>query len=162
LRENFRPVIGGRNDKAKQDSGTCGGSGAGAGRDSCGAQGAPQTQAEQRAKAIEAAKKADSPAKRPLTDEDVQKYCAAQTEIVRAKRADEKSGKMINSADIKERTKKILEKNGLTMEEYTFISLRMNTARLYSGMNRCPETMKADCELYKKHKAQIVAAQTAQ
>lgn len=124
-----------------------------------GAQGAPQTQAEQRARAIEAA---NSPAKRPLTDEDVQKYCAAQAEIVPAKRADEKSGKTINSADTKERTKKILEKNGLTMEEYTFISLRMNTARLYSGMNRCPETMKADCELYKKHKEQIVAAQTAQ
>lgn len=127
-----------------------------------GAQGAPQTQTEQRARAIEAAKKADSPAKRPLTDEDIQKYCVAQAEIVRAKRADEKSGKTINSADTKERTKKILEKNGLTMEEYTFISLRMNTARLYSGMNRCPEPMKADCELYKKHKEQIVAAQTAQ
>lgn len=127
-----------------------------------GAQAAPQTQAEQRARAIETAKAANSPAKRPLTDEDVQKYCAAQAEIVRAKRADEKSGKTINSADTKERTKKILEKNGLTMEEYTFISLRMNTARLYSGMNRCPETMKADCELYKKHKEQIVAAQTAQ
>ncbi len=133
-----------------------------------GAQAAPQTQtspqaqAEQRARAVEAAKKADSPAKRPLTDEDIQKYCVAQAEIVRAKRADEKSGKTINSADTKERTKKILEKNGLTMEEYTFISLRMNTARLYSGMNRCPEPMKADCELYKKHKEQIVAAQTAQ
>ena len=127
-----------------------------------GAQAAPPTQAEERAKAIEAAKKADSPAKRPLTDEDVQKYCAAQAEIVRAKRADEKSGKTVNSADAKERTQKILEKNGLTMEEYTFISLRMNTARLYSAMNRCPEPMKADCELYKKHKEQIVAAQTAQ
>ena len=127
-----------------------------------GAQTPPQTQAEQRAKAIEAAKKADSPAKRPLTDEDIQKYCAAQTEIVRAKRADEKSGKTLNSAEAKERTQKILDKSGLTMEEYTFISLRMSSARLYSGMGLCPEAMKADCELYKKHKAEIVAAQTAQ
>ena len=131
-----------------------------------GAQAAPQTspqaQAEQRAKAVQQAKAANSPAKRPLTDEDIQKYCTAQTEIVRAKRADIKAGRQPNSAEAKERDKKLIEKSGLTLEEYTFISLRMNSARLYTGMGLCPEAMKADCELYKKHKEQIVAAQKAE
>ncbi len=126
------------------------------------AQAVQESPAEQRAKAVEAAKRADSPAQRPLTAADVNKYCAAQEEIVRARREDLKAGQTLSSAESKERTRKLAEKNGLTLDEYTFISLRLNRARLYSTLNLCPDPMKADCELYKKHQEQILAAQKAE
>jgi len=126
------------------------------------AQAVQDSQAEQRAKAVEAAKRPDSPAQRPLTAADIKKYCAAQEEIVRARREELKTGKALNSADSKERTRKLAEKHGLTLDEYTFISLRLSRARLYSTLNLCPDPMKADCELYKKHKEQILAAQKAE
>jgi len=126
------------------------------------AQAVQDTQAELRAKAVEAAKKPNSPAQRPLSVADINKYCAAQEVIVRARREDAAAGKTLNSADSKERTRKLAEKNGLTLDEYTFISLRLSRARLYSTLNLCPDPMKADCELYKKHKEQILAAQKAE
>ena len=126
------------------------------------AQAVQDTQAEQRARAVKAAKQPDSPARRLLSVADIDKYCAAQQEIVRARREEMKTGKSLAGPESKERTRKLAEKNGLTLEEYTYISLRLSRARLYSTMNLCPDPMKADCELYQKHKEQILAAQKAE
>ena len=135
---------------------------AGAQQGSHQAQPASQTSAAQRAQAVKEAMAPTSPAKRPMADEDIKKYCAAQTEIVRAKREDLKAERTLSGAEARERERKFIEKSGLTMEEYTFFSLRMNQARLYSTLQLCPDAMKADCELYKKHKEAIAAALKAE
>jgi hypothetical protein len=93
-------------------------------------------------------------AKRPLTDADIDRYCAFFADNLKAT-------KTAKTADERRRaTEEALQKHNMTATEYAILNGRIMGAVMMLSVNKpCPEAQKADCDVVSRNMQKINDAQ---
>ena len=91
---------------------------------------------------------------RPLTDADIDRYCAVFADNLKAT-------KTAKTADERRRaTEGALQKNNITATEYAILNGRIMGAIMMMSVNKpCPEARKGDCEVVSRNMQKINDAQ---
>ena len=92
--------------------------------------------------------------KRPLTDADIDRYCAVFADNLKAL-------KTAKTADERRRAnEEVLQKHNMTATEYVILNGRIMGAVMILSINKpCPEAQKADCEVVSRNMQKINDAQ---
>ena len=92
--------------------------------------------------------------KRPLTDADIDRYCAVFADNLKLTKA-------AKTADERRRaTEEALQKHDMTATEYVILNGRIRLTVQILSLNRpCPDAQKADCEVVSRNMQKINDAQ---
>lgn len=96
----------------------------------------------------------NAPDSKPLTDDDIEKYCAIVKESLPLQ-------KNLKGEEFTQAQNKIIIKHGMTPTDYVFINLRINNAILFINMektNPIPEAKKSDVEIVRRNLDKIQSA----